>query len=67
MGGLCKGGVAYLDDPVELGHQAAPGLSGGKNSVARWQTMFKHCIQQETVENQFYLSKFEFSHWLLYD
>ncbi len=30
MGGLCKGGVAYLDDLVELGQQAAPGLSGGK-------------------------------------
>ncbi len=30
MDGLCKGGVAYLDDLVELGQQAVPGLSGGK-------------------------------------
>ena len=30
MCGLCKGGVAYLADLVELGQQAVHGLSGGK-------------------------------------
>ena len=41
----------------------ATSVMAGSFFPARWHTWFKHCIQQETAENQFYLSKYEFSDW----
>ncbi len=41
----------------------ATSVIAGSFFPARWHTWLKHCIQQETVENQFYLSKYHFSDW----
>ncbi len=41
----------------------ATSVMAGSFFPARWHTWFKHYIQQETVESQFYLSKYEFSDW----
>ena len=38
----------------------ATSVMAGSFSVARWQTWFKHCIQQETVENRFVSLNTEF-------
>ena len=67
MVGLGKGGVAYLADLVELGHQAVPGLSGRKiltlggrlclNIVYNKKQWRMNLIALGTVENQSDFSK----------